>query len=144
MYINLHHRPRGPEDTDQNTSQHTSTPASNCLYAPGQQYGRPSDGIDDESSSDEYDIDSDEYHEHQSSNVDELSSSRKKSRWSPEDDKRLRELRKAGQPWNWICRQFPERYPGAVQTRLAHKVAWNSLASCSLCNYRFQLHCNDE
>jgi hypothetical protein len=80
-----------------------------------ERFRRPCNCIDNESSMDEYDIDSDEHHEDEDGN-DEPSSSGKQSRWSPEDDKRLCEWRKAGKSWNWICEQLPKRSHGAVKT----------------------------
>jgi hypothetical protein len=103
-------------ETGQPVSALSSLQLNRADVALAQRYSRPSNSIDDEFSSDGYDIDNDEHHEHQSGNVDEPSSSRKQSRWLPEDDKRLREWKKAGHPWDWICRKFPERSPGSVKT----------------------------
>ncbi|EKG12705.1 Homeodomain-like protein [Macrophomina phaseolina MS6] len=41
----------------------------------------------------------------------------KNQRWSPEDDRILREWVENGRPWSWIIRQFPMRTPGSVRTR---------------------------
>jgi hypothetical protein len=79
--------------------------------------GGPSDDVDDETSSDDYKNNGDEEDEYSSEVVDEASSSRKHSRWSEEDDNRLRRWKEEGKPWGWICRQFSNRSPGAVQVR---------------------------
>lgn len=39
------------------------------------------------------------------------------TRWSTDEDKRLRNLKEDGRPWEWIYKQFPGRSPGAVQVR---------------------------
>lgn len=39
------------------------------------------------------------------------------TRWSVDDDDRLRSLKEAGNPWDLICKQFPGRSLGAVQIR---------------------------
>ncbi|XTI83810.1 hypothetical protein V2W45_133701 [Cenococcum geophilum] len=43
--------------------------------------------------------------------------STKYSRWSREDDDNLLKWIKDGKQWDWICRQFPNRTPGAVRLR---------------------------
>lgn len=47
--------------------------------------------------------------------ADKAPSSKTYSRWSPDDDDRLRTFKREGRPWAWIYKQFPERSPGAVQ-----------------------------
>lgn len=104
-------------EIDQSVSALSSLRLNRADVAPARQHGRPSDGIDDETSSDDYDINGNENDGQSSDIVDERSSSRKHSRWSEEDDKRLRIWKEESKPWGWICRQFSNRSPGAVQTR---------------------------
>lgn len=77
------------------------------------------DDFGDEGSSD----DDSNYDEHLRNNDDGLSSSRKYRPWSQEDKDRLRKWKKEeDRPWDWICRQFPRRSPGAVRVRLYTKL----------------------
>lgn len=79
--------------------------------------GRPHGDVGDETQSRDYDSSSDEGDECSSDVMYEHMSSGKKIRWSEEDDNRLRRWKEAGKPWGWICRQFSNRSPGAVQVR---------------------------
>ncbi|RYO04410.1 hypothetical protein AA0121_g12780 [Alternaria tenuissima] len=77
-------------ETDQPVSALSSLRLNRADVAPARQHGRPSDDIDNETSSDDYEINGKENDGHSSDIVDEPSSSRKHSRWSEEDDNRLR------------------------------------------------------
>jgi hypothetical protein len=83
-------------ETDQLLSTLSSLQLNRADVLP-ERYGRPSKGIDDEPSSDEYDVNSDEHHEQDSD--DEPLSSRKQSRWSLEDDERLRAWKDEDKSW---------------------------------------------
>jgi hypothetical protein len=85
--------------------------------ATARQHGRPSYDISGETSSDDYDINGDENDDHSSDIVDEPLSSRKHIPWCEQDDNRLRIWKEEGKPWDWICRQFSNRSPGAVKVR---------------------------
>lgn len=98
------------------TRRRTGQPASTL---PILQLDKPSDDVDDKTSSDNYDNNSDENDEYLSDFVNKPSSSRKHSRWSEEDDNLLRSWKAAGKPWPWIYDQFPNRSHGAV------KVHWH-------------------
>ncbi|KAF1972135.1 hypothetical protein BU23DRAFT_166499 [Bimuria novae-zelandiae CBS 107.79] len=58
--------------------------------------------------------------------ADKPPSSKTYSRWSEDDDDRLRGFKKEGRPWAWIYKQFPERSPGAVQVHWHSKLRGRS------------------
>ncbi|KAF2257933.1 hypothetical protein CC78DRAFT_162215 [Lojkania enalia] len=79
--------------------------------------GRLNDDVDGEILSDDCENGSDESEEYSSDVVDEPLGSRKNSRWSKEDDDQLRNWKKQGKSWDWICGRFPNRSRGALQVR---------------------------
>lgn len=109
--------------TGQPLSAQTSLQPNRAESASPQDYGKPSDNVDDESSSDDFD-NGDENDKYSRDIVDEPSSSKKHRRWSKEEDSRLRSWKEEGKPWGWICRQFSNRSPGAVQVR------WHTKLRC--------------
>ncbi|KAF1978217.1 hypothetical protein BU23DRAFT_654700 [Bimuria novae-zelandiae CBS 107.79] len=108
----------------------SSLPMNRAYTASLRDHGRPRDDVDHDddddndykSSGEDYDKDGDSDEEDPNDTGEKPSSSRTHTRWSEDDDKRLRSFKEDGRRWGWIYKQFPGRSPGAVQVRWHQKL----------------------